>query len=108
MTPLPAPIAAYIDAANAQDPARVAAAFGEDGTVHDEGHLQRGRAAIEAWARESGARYRSVIEPAGLASSEDRHSVRATVRGNFPGSPATLHFHFQLAPDGIASLEIAP
>jgi hypothetical protein len=107
MNPLPAPVAAYIDAANAQDPGRVAAAFCADATVHDEGHVQRGRAAIEAWARDTGSRYQSTIEPAGLESANGRHSVRANVRGNFPGSPITLHFHFQLESDGIASLEIA-
>jgi hypothetical protein len=30
------------------------------------------------------------------------------VTGNFPTSPATLTYHFALADDGIAELEILP
>ncbi len=106
MNPLPQPIAEYIDATNAQDPKRIAASFHVHAVVHDEGHMWRGRGDIEAWARDSAARYQSVIEPLGLDASDGRHTLRAIVRGNFPGSPITLRFDFRLQSGGIDSLEI--
>jgi hypothetical protein len=103
---LPQPIAEYVEAANARDPKRVAASFHAHAVVRDEGHVWRGRADIEAWARETGERYQSMIEPAGLEETDGRHSLRARVRGNFPGSPVILHFRFRLQAGAIESLEI--
>ena len=106
MNHLPQAIATYIDAANAQNAQRAAASFREDATVQDEGHVWRGRSEIETWVRDSAARYQAVIEPARMEESDGRHSMYAIVRGNFPGSPINLNFHFRLASDSIASLEI--
>jgi len=108
MNKLPQAIASYIDAANAQAPQRLGACFTDDATVVDEGTLRRGRDEIEAWARETGMRYQSTIEPLGLEEAEGRHRLHASVRGNFPGSPISLHFDFLLASGRIASLEIKP
>ena len=108
MNKLPQLIAGYIDAANAQAPQRLAACFTPDATVADEHALHRGRDEIEAWAHETGARYQAVIEPIDLEEAGGRHRLRAAVRGNFPGSPVTLHFDFRLASTGIESLEITP
>lgn len=108
MHTLPHAIAGYIDATNAGAPTRVAACFTSDATVFDEGHLRRGRDEIEAWARETGTHYQATIEPTGLQEEGGRHTLRATVRGNFPGSPIALNFRFRLQSGSIASLEIAP
>lgn len=108
MTELPKAIAAYIEAANARAPERLAACFAPDAVVHDEGQRRRGRDEIAAWARDTGTRYQSTIEPAGLDEADGRRRLRATVRGNFPGSPITLHFHFLLRAGAIQSLEITP
>lgn len=108
MNKLPQAIASYIDAANAQAPQRVGACFTADATVADEGILLRGRDEIEAWARETGMRYQSIIEPVDLEEADGRHRLHTSVRGNFPGSPIALHFNFLLASGQIAALEIKP
>jgi ketosteroid isomerase-like protein len=108
MIKLPEAIAAYVEAANAQAPKRVAACFHADATVLDEGKVRQGRKQIEAWAVESGMRYRFTIEPASLEEAGGRHMLRAVVRGDFPGSPVTLGFNFLLQAGSIQSLEIKP
>lgn len=108
MNTLPQAITGYIEAANAGAPERLASCFNPDAIVHDEGQLRRGREEIAAWARDTGRRYQSTIEPVGLEEAGGRHRLRATVRGNFPGSPILLNFHFQLQSGAIQSLEIAP
>ena len=108
MNTLPHAIAGYIEAANAGAPERLATYFNPDAIVHDEGHERRGREEIAAWARDTGMRYQSTIEPSGLDEANGRHMLRATVRGNFPGSPIVLNFRFELRSGAIQSLEIKP
>lgn len=108
MNQLPPAVARYIEAANAQDAQGVAAAFLADGAVHDEGHLQRGRAEIAAWALDTGRRYRATMAPRSVEQEQDRCTVRAEVSGNFAGSPIMLAFHFALRDGAIASLEVTP
>ena len=106
MNQLPAPIAAYVEAANAHDPARVAACFQPDATVRDEGRSHHGCEAIAAWAAETGTRYAPTITPDAIAHADGLYRLQAEVSGNFPGSPASLAFRFALGADGIVSLEI--
>src|SRR5438445_330139 len=54
---LPAALAEYFAAANADDADRVAACFAEDAVVRDEAREMRGRAAIRAWAAEVRRQY---------------------------------------------------
>ncbi|MEW7848780.1 nuclear transport factor 2 family protein [Massilia aurea] len=108
MNELPQAIADYIAAANAQAPERLATCFTPDAIVHDEGHEHRGRGRIAAWVRDTGMRYDATIEPGVLDEISGGHRLQATVRGNFPGSPIALHFHFILEAGAIASLEIKP
>lgn len=107
MIHLPFPVAAYVEATNHQDAARVAACFTREGTVRDEGTVRRGGADIAAWVRETSTRYQFRIEPVGVMETDGHCRLEARVSGNFPGSPATLQFHFALQPEGIASLEIS-
>lgn len=108
MNTLPQAIAAYIDAANARQPQDIAGCFHPDAIVVDEGKERRGRDEIAAWARDANMRYQCTIEPAGLEEVNGEHTVRANVRGNFPGSPVMLSFHFQLRSGAIQTLEIKP
>jgi hypothetical protein len=108
MNKLPQAIAGYVEAVNAHAPERLAACFNADGTVFDEGNVRRGRDEIEAWARQTGVLYQSSIEPSGLEEADGKQRLRATVSGQFPGSPITLHFHFLLQSGRIQSLEITP
>lgn len=107
MIDLPLPVAAYVEAANSHDPARIAACFDNGAVVRDEGQQHRGSEAIAAWAAATGTRYRPVIAPLAVAHEDGCWRMRASVHGAFPGSPVTLEFSFTLAPHGISALEIA-
>lgn len=106
MIDLPQPIARYVEAANAQDAQRVAAAFLPNATVHDEGRVHRGRDDIAAWAGASAREYGATIAPRSIDQGAGRCTLRAEVSGNFPGSPAVLAFHFALQADAIEALEV--
>lgn len=108
MITLPSQIAAYVAASNALEPQRIAGCFTPDATVRDEGSVRHGRAEIEQWARETSVRYRSTMEPSSIDDNGLRPTLQALVSGDFPGSPVRLAFHFTLAPEGIAALEITP
>ncbi|MFK3738708.1 nuclear transport factor 2 family protein [Massilia sp. TN1-12] len=106
MIPLPSQIAAYVEASNQQDPAGVARCFVADAIVDDDGTVKRGHAEILAWAQQSTERYRATMDPVSLMDVEGLCVLRASVRGNFPGSPTMLDFRFTLQPDGIGALEV--
>jgi hypothetical protein len=103
---LPQSVAAYFAGSNAHAPEAVAGAFVPDGIVRDEGHVHEGREAIAAWAKAAAARYRMEIAPLALSEAGGEAAVRASVAGDFPGSPIALTFRFVLAETGIRSLEI--
>jgi len=103
---LPPKIEAFFAASNAAAPEGVAAVFTPEGEVHDEHAVHRGREAIAAWAHSSQTRYRMQSEPLTLHSEGANHRVIAQVTGDFPGSPLTLTYRFQMADDGVQSLEI--
>ena len=107
MTQLPAPIAAYLDAANRFDPAAVAHCFTFDAVVRDEGAQYRGPEAIAAWASRTIARYRPRAEARAIDGADGHYRLSALVAGDFPGSPATLAYRFTLRGDRVAALEIA-
>lgn len=95
-------IRAYFEA-NATTPL---AAFVPDAVVADEGRRHVGHAAIDAWWRDTKAKYRAVAEPLEVKAEGDAHEVRARVTGQFPGSPITLTFAFRMKDDRIAALQI--
>ena len=96
----------YFAGANARDADGVAASFAEDGIVHDEGGVHRGRAAIRTWAEETGRKYRFRADVLSIAEFGDQTIVTARVSGNFPGSPIELTHRFKLANGLIAELAI--
>ena len=106
---VPPPVATYLAAEKAKDSEWLARCFREGAVVRDEGHEHRGTAAIREWHREANASFRYTVEPLGASESGPADTVvRARVTGDFPGSPAVLRFHFTLAGDRIASLEVKP
>ncbi|MGR3248075.1 MAG: nuclear transport factor 2 family protein [Paracoccus sp. (in: a-proteobacteria)] len=103
---LPRPIQTYFTARAPQEGDVLAAAFAPDAIVHDEGHSHHGPQAIRAWWLAAKARYRHHAEPIDVTDTAGKTVVRATVTGDFPGSPAVLTFTFGVAGDRIADLEI--
>ncbi|WP_103332760.1 nuclear transport factor 2 family protein [Pseudotabrizicola formosa] len=103
---LPRPIHTYFTALSPQEGDTFVTAFTPDAVVHDEGHSHRGRQAIREWWLASKAKYRHQAEPLDMAETAGKTVVRATVTGDFPGSPAVLTFTFGLSGDHISDLEI--
>jgi hypothetical protein len=75
-----------------------------DATVRDEGHTLTG------WppSRRGRSRRRGeyTVEPLEGVQQDSKTVVTARVSGNFPGSPVTLAYIFELDRDTITSLEI--
>ncbi len=103
---LPSPIQTYFTAKAPQDGEAFAAAFAAEAVVHDEGQIHRGPEQIRAWWLAAKARYRHNAEPLDVTEVAAKTVVRATVTGDFPGSPAILTFIFGLAEGRITDLEI--
>lgn len=105
---LPPPVQTYFDADQRGDGAALMTAFARDALVQDEGRSYRDHDQIDAWWRDAKQQYAHQAAPFEVKTADGRVSVRATVTGNFPTSPATLTYHFVLAEGRIAELEIQP
>jgi ketosteroid isomerase-like protein len=103
---LPTAIAGYFTAANAHDATAMLHFFTQDAAVIDEKQERRGQAAIRAWEEETYEQYQPHAEPVFVQLSGEEAEVMAVVSGNFPGTPVTLRFAFQLTGDLIGRLEI--
>jgi ketosteroid isomerase-like protein len=103
---LPESISAYFSASNGQDTSHIEHYFSADAVVIDEGSPRRGLAAIGSWMQEAQTRFQFRAEPKAVARDDERVVVTATVTGNFPGSPASLHYAFLLKDNKIQFLEI--
>jgi hypothetical protein len=102
---LPPSIAAYFQA-DAHDASRVARCFTENAVVIDERREHRGRTAIANWKAAAAAKYHYTSQLVGIETTGTELTVTARLVGDFPGSPVNLQYHFTLADDKIARLEI--
>lgn len=103
---LPRPIEIYFASDTAHDTDALAICFAPDATVRDEDHTFVGLAAIRAWKSEAKTRYQYTVEPLEAVQQDGKIVVTARLAGNFPGSPVTLAYAFELDRDHIISLEI--
>lgn len=106
MIDLPAPIAAYLEAANANDSLGLTTCFTADAVVQDEAQEYRGIDAILAWKDKTYALYRPAVEARRIEGDASNYRLHALVSGDFPGSPTMLAYRFVLRGDRIAALEI--
>ena len=104
---LPPPIAAYYAAKNRQDTDAMLAPFAPDAIVRDEDKDYASHDDIRAWMEASTRKYGVTVAPQTMQEAGGHLVVAALVSGNFPGSPATLHYTFTLIGSMIARLEIA-
>jgi hypothetical protein len=104
---LPDPIRAYFDADQAPGGAAPVGMFTHNAVVRDEGKTYTGREAISDWWNAAKAKYHHTAVPCEIREEKRNTIVRATVTGQFPGSPAVLTFSFQLDDGLIAALEIS-
>lgn len=103
---LPQPLADYFAAKNRHDIDAMLVPFSSDATVEDEGKTHRASAAIRRWMEETTRKYRVTVEVAEATTNGDAWRIAGIVSGNFPGSPATLHYVFTLTDGRITRLEI--
>jgi ketosteroid isomerase-like protein len=103
---IPAVVATYLAADNAQDVEKLCECFTKDALVDEASHQYRGRDAIRSWKEQTVARYQYTVEPLKTAVTERNIQLHARLTGNFPGSPAALHYTFVLANGQIQSLAI--
>lgn len=101
---LPEPIAAYFAAEH--NPEALAQCFSPHAVMNDVGHTYTGIEAIKAVMTEASARYNATSVPFAIEREDGYQLVRATVTGNFPGSPTFLAYRFRLERGLIASLEV--
>ena len=107
MNDLPPSLKSYIDAVNRHDVDTMLLAFSKAATVRDEGRTYTGHADIRAWMAETTRKYRVTVEVSDIARTGDSFKIAMLVTGNFPGSPATLHYVFVLDGGLIAGLEVS-
>ncbi|MCV3207976.1 nuclear transport factor 2 family protein [Mesorhizobium sp. YC-39] len=103
---LPRPLADYFAAKNRHDIDGMLVPFSSDAMVRDEGEIHQGTPAIRAWMEATTRKYQVTVEVADATANGDIWRVAGVVSGNFPGSPATLHYNFTLAGEQITRLEI--
>jgi len=104
---LPKTIELFMASENAHDTDAIADGFASDATVIDEGRSRTGLNEISAWRREAEAKYHHALTPLAITQCAAKTVVETEMSGDFPGSPVTVAFVFQLKDDKIASLEIA-
>ncbi len=102
---LPEPIAAYFEAKNREDVEAALAYFAAGAAVNDEKEVRTGHEAIRRWIEDT-RRYHAVATPSSVSNVGGVTIVEANVAGDFPGSPVTLTYRFQLADRLIKHLEI--
>jgi ketosteroid isomerase-like protein len=103
---LPAAVTAYLDADEAHDLDKVCQCFTTDAKVDDESRQYQGRDSIRSWKGQTIAKYQYTVEPLGASVTERNVKLHARLTGDFPGSPAELHYTFVLANGKIQSLAI--
>ncbi len=103
---IPEPVAAYLAAEKTKDADALSRCFTQDATVHDEGQDYRGRDSIRPWKQATDAKYRYVLQTINVSAHGNDVTLRAWLKGDFPGSPVELDHIFILSNNKIASLEI--
>jgi len=94
----------YFELAPLSDTDAYFAQFDVNAIVEDEGHEYHGVDAIRAWRSEVPTVSYDVRD---VRSDGATHVARASIAGDFPGSPVELDFHFTFTDTGlIESLRI--
>ncbi len=103
---LPPPIDLYVQLENAGDTETWSACFAPNAMVRDEDRTYEGLAAIKAWKAGTKQKYHHTVTPLDVAHQHGKTVLKATLTGDFPGSPLTVHFDCVLEAGKILSLEI--
>jgi ketosteroid isomerase-like protein len=104
MNDLPDPVAAALDAANANDTAAFLACFTPDGVVDDWGREFRGPDEIRGWSDREFIGLHVSLDVTDVKRESGATTVAATVGGDGFNGPS--HFTFHVEGDGVARMEI--
>lgn len=100
-------IETYFDLAGGNDIEAYVALFATDTVVHDDGTTRHGLDEVRAWRQEVPCvDYR--VESVSPGPGSGAWTARTEISGDFPGSPVTLDFAFEIAGGLIQRLDIAP
>ncbi|WP_329008501.1 nuclear transport factor 2 family protein [Micromonospora rifamycinica] len=101
---LPTVVQTFVAATNAHDANALAALFGDEATVRDDGKTWAGETEIREWIQGHLIAPGIVLTPTSFAG--DR--LVASGDGDFPGGPLSFSFVFGITDDRITDLAIAP
>jgi hypothetical protein len=104
MNALPQPVAAVIDAANANDTDAFLASLAPDAVVDDWGREFRGPDAIRGWSDREFIGVDVSLEVTGVEQTDGTTTVTATVGGKGFNGPS--HFTFQVEEDRVSRMTI--
>lgn len=104
MTDLPEPVAAAIQAANANDTAAFLACFGTNGVVDDWGREFHGADEIRGWSDREFIGVHVSLEVTDIEVDDGATVVTATVGGDGFNGPS--HFKFELEENRLARMTI--
>jgi hypothetical protein len=104
----PEAVRAYLTLTNGDDHESALVTFAENAEVTDDGHTYRGASEISSWLTKTSSEFTYKTTPLTAHNNDDQTTVTCKVEGNFPGSPITLDYHFQLnETNQITNLKIA-
>ncbi|SER75919.1 SnoaL-like domain-containing protein [Lentzea xinjiangensis] len=101
---LPKAVDDFVAATNAHDVNALAAVFGDEATVRDDGTTYVGEAEIREWIQAHLIDPKIVITP--ISFEGDR--LVASGDGDFPGGPLSFAFVFGIEDDQVTDLTIDP
>ena len=104
MTDLPAPVAAVLDAANANDTEAFLGSLTADAVVDDWGREFRGPDAIRGWSDSEFIGVAVTLEVTDVERRDDETTVTATVGGDGFNGPS--HFTFRVSGDRVTRMTI--
>ncbi len=104
MTDLPAPVAALLDAANANDTEAFLGSLTADAVVDDWGREFRGPDAIRGWSDGEFIGVAVTLDVTDVERRDDETTVTATVGGDGFNGPS--HFTFRVSGDRVARMTI--
>src|SRR3954453_17797546 len=102
--PVPAPVAALLDPANAHDTPSFLACFTDEGVVDDWGREFRGADAIRGWSDAEFIGVEVTLAVTGVGRRDGGVGVSAQVGGKGFNGPS--HFAFELDGDHVARMTI--
>ena len=96
----------FIRAKNASNAGLFVSCFTEDAVVQDDGQEMRGHEAIGAWFEGASRRYKLTLTPIEITEDGGETVLRASVAGDFDGSPVEFTYRLTVEHGKFSALNI--